>query len=151
MKKRSLMLRMVDVVPDLEIPEVLVATKHGKVILLSRATNAHNDVVSTSANTTSIKTIFEFQHAPVRALASHPSQPEFAIGGDSGVLEVTNYETKCTIAKRTFEVSPEENNNHEHGKKKNKKLVVTLPLGITSVAYSPDGQLIGMIHNGILS
>ncbi|KAJ3216900.1 hypothetical protein HDU67_008807 [Dinochytrium kinnereticum] len=70
------------VVDGYDIPEFIVATKQAKIILLCN---------------------ISAQYDKVYGLCAHPSQPQFAVAGHSGLIQVWDYSNKQLLASRKFE------------------------------------------------
>lgn len=71
---------------ELEIPNYVVSTSHGSIVL-----------VTSDREVTSSRQILATHSAEVRALAPHPTQPYIAISGYSGVLQVWDYSLRADV------------------------------------------------------
>ncbi|KAL2912486.1 hypothetical protein HK105_208058 [Polyrhizophydium stewartii] len=125
---------------DVAIPELIVATKHSRILLLHhpssssmspfRPGTAGIDAVSTvmtaatpaaqtpalvsrrerdnmeMAGIPGITNLLYGQYGHIRGLATHPEQSRFAVGGDSGHLQIWDYSNKQIVVSRHFEDYP---------------------------------------------
>ncbi|KAJ3415556.1 Cilia- and flagella-associated protein 251 [Chytridiales sp. JEL 0842] len=144
------------VVEGYDIPEFIVSTKHSKVVLVtkkaegkpatSEGTPEQRAKTAASAWATDIKPLIEAQHAPIHGLSTHPTQPYFAVGGSSGLLQVWDYTTKTLLRSRLFEVEAPASDAPKKKDDAPPKII-----RITSVTYSTDGSLMALgFANGTL-
>lgn len=86
---------LIAVIAGLDISELIVSTKYGKVLLLQSPSLLHaseEDIVKNVApiepgsprEAPNVFLLFEGQYGSIRALSTHPSLNLFALGGDSG-------------------------------------------------------------------
>ncbi|KND03187.1 uncharacterized protein SPPG_09006 [Spizellomyces punctatus DAOM BR117] len=135
-----------DSLSDADIPALIVATKHSRVLLLTnlgegvtRDTVAKGGIAANAA----IKTLLEGQYDSMHGLAVHPTLPKFAVGGYSGWVHVWDYTTKQLVTSRRFE-EPHEENPHivKIGKKKQEHNADILK--VQCMAFSPDGKTLAI-------
>jgi hypothetical protein len=88
------------VIAGLDISELIVSTKHGKVLLLESPSLAEATEQEVAAKKTillepgslrenpRVFCLFEGQYGAIRAISAHPKLNLFALGGDSGKLYI---------------------------------------------------------------
>ncbi|KAJ3274043.1 Cilia- and flagella-associated protein 251 [Terramyces sp. JEL0728] len=162
---------------ELQIPELIVATAHAKVYLLSKpnsvpfrpttatttfsvpqTTNysiAHlgkesHDMSAPSVGGSinpDVNVLLEGQYGNLQALIIHPDQSKFAIAGDNGVLQIWDYNSKQLVVSRHFFEEPPA----PLKKKEKKQPEALLPVGIESLCYSKSGKTLAVgFANGII-
>jgi hypothetical protein len=82
--------------------------------------------------------LFESQAARIRGLAGHPESTIYAVGGDSGCLQIWNYASKEVIISRLFKESIVD--LVADPKKKNPQDVIS---AISCIVFSPTGKTLG--------
>lgn len=96
-------------ISGIDISELIVSTKHGKVLLLqspSLAEASEQEIAEKNAspiepgspreNPTAIL-LFEGQYGAIRALSTHPKLNLFALGGDSGKLSIVYFRVSTNM------------------------------------------------------
>ncbi|KAI8817402.1 WD40-repeat-containing domain protein [Fimicolochytrium jonesii] len=134
-----------------DLPDLIIATKHSKVIKLLRpmenvgkdAAAGKGAVAGLGAST---EILMEGSYDPVEALAVHPVLPQFAVGGESGILIVWDYDTKRMVMSKQFDEPRDSKDPMAKHQPKEFDL-----LKISSLAYSTDGGSIALgFTNGTL-
>jgi WD40 repeat protein len=142
---------------DTLIPELVVSTEHGKVLLISRPASDESrpqtsrslfsnvsaksdmkqeallgDIPSTSHLISSLP-------GGINAVIAHPQMNYFAVGGDAGIVQVWDYVTRRCFLSRSFEsTSPDDPK-------------LKLKAEITCMAYSSSGKTLGIgFSNGYI-
>jgi WD40 repeat protein len=150
---------------DQPIPELAVATEHGKLVLISRPATeskpksrtlgtepsfSSKKETSTYDNATIIH-VFQGQYLQIRALVAHPTLEQFAVSGDSGLIQIWDSKTKEVINCRQFQPqSNDQGYSHSNGGEKN-AVVDPLKFHIYSLAYSNSGKTLAVgFGNGVL-
>ena len=96
----NLIVSNIAVISGLDIKDLFVSTKRGKVLLLQRPSQTEETDQETfflkldpgyPKENPIITLIFEGQYGNIRALETHPSLNVFALGGDSGNLSLINF------------------------------------------------------------
>ncbi|KAJ3107825.1 Cilia- and flagella-associated protein 251 [Phlyctochytrium planicorne] len=112
------------VIDGYDIPEFIVCTKQSKIILLSKSstnvsirgegrspspramvTQENGDNGHSVTAGPYVQTIVAAQYDKVYGLCSHPSKPQFAVAGHSGVVQLWDFSKKQLVASRKFEES----------------------------------------------
>ncbi|KAJ1548616.1 Cilia- and flagella-associated protein 251, partial [Cladochytrium tenue] len=130
-----------------KVPEFVVATQQAKVFAVaSCAINAglkmSDDGIVTNDGWAGAEVDFDLVlQAPfgrIWSISSHPNDYLFAVGGDSGVLQLWNYSSKRLANTRLFETGPTEDKENSAVRPKNRKREGG-PIPIRSTAFSSDG------------
>ncbi|KAJ3380430.1 Cilia- and flagella-associated protein 251 [Entophlyctis sp. JEL0112] len=139
------------IVPDLNIPEIVVATECASVLLLGAPdprtvktpipkSQARNGDGKGGEDEPDIQVILETQYVSVNALVAHPAKQIFAVGGYSGLLQLWDCSAKGVLISRQFHAaSTEKETNIPPGKVTK---IVGERLKIESLAYSHCGGLL---------
>ncbi|ORY51113.1 WD40 repeat-like protein [Rhizoclosmatium globosum] len=151
------------IVPDLNIPELVLCTKHSRVLLLSKqdlrnvktppvkarigSADKNGEVLGVTEEGPDVHVLHETQYQSVHGLAAHPKLPRFVVGGYSGLLQIWDYSAKNVVVSRLFEIVHVDEDPHTPLTKKKKPVVEHLK--IESIAFSADGEF-GGFENGTL-
>ncbi|KAI9206352.1 WD40-repeat-containing domain protein [Polychytrium aggregatum] len=134
---------------DMDIPELVVSTRSGKVLLLSKnvlASSSQKNDGKVELGIPNSSVILETQPKRVTALAAHPTKPLIAMSGHSGLVQVWNYLTKKVTISKQFEApsADTKTQNYGHGKPKHEVLE---PSKIEAVSFSKNGEIMGIGFN----
>ncbi|KAH6584921.1 hypothetical protein BASA60_000761 [Batrachochytrium salamandrivorans] len=159
---------------DMAIPELVVSTKHSRILLLhsplknskiSAKESMPEKDISDQNMVPGITNILHGQYGQIRGLTAHPDKTIFAVGGDSGYLQIWDYTTKQILISRYFQdtisiaetpIHTQKTNKtaakHRYYSLANKKPSAHLAaMKISSLAYSATGKALAVgFSNGVL-